>query len=64
MLAHPKAIAAIGRELNHRGLYPGNADFNGQSVPAWRGVPILPCNKIPVSKQGTSSVIAMRLGPV
>ncbi|MEU0247325.1 family 2B encapsulin nanocompartment shell protein [Streptomyces sp. NPDC006235] len=62
MLAHPKAIAAIGRELNHRGLYPGNADFNGQSVPAWRGVPILPCNKIPVSKQGTSSVIAMRLG--
>ncbi|MFR9673177.1 family 2B encapsulin nanocompartment shell protein [Streptomyces sp. TR06-5] len=62
MLAHPKAIAAIGRELNHRGLYPGNADFNGESVPAWRGVPILPCNKIPVTPQGTSSVIAMRLG--
>lgn len=62
MLAHPKAIAAIGRELNHRGLYPGNADFHGQSVPAWRGVPILPCNKIPVSSQGTSSIIAMRLG--
>ncbi|THA24084.1 cyclic nucleotide-binding domain-containing protein [Streptomyces sp. RKND-216] len=62
MLAHPKAIAAIGRELNHRGLYPGNAELNGESVPAWRGVPILPCNKIPVTPQGTSSVIAMRLG--
>ncbi|MGW8374786.1 family 2B encapsulin nanocompartment shell protein [Streptomyces sp. ODS28] len=62
MLAHPKAIAAIGREMNHRGLYPANADFDGQSVPAWRGVPILPCNKIPVTEQGTSSILAMRLG--
>ncbi|MEW2414259.1 family 2B encapsulin nanocompartment shell protein [Streptomyces sp. NPDC046866] len=61
-LAHPRTIAAIGRELNARGLYPDHVDVGGQSVPAWRGVPILPCNKIPISKENTSSVIAMRTG--
>ncbi|MEU7041307.1 family 2B encapsulin nanocompartment shell protein [Streptomyces varsoviensis] len=61
-LAHPKAIAAIGREFNARGLYPTHVDLGGQQVPAWRGVPILPCNKIPVSAEGTSSIIAMRTG--
>ncbi|WP_326688981.1 family 2B encapsulin nanocompartment shell protein [Streptomyces sp. NBC_01795] len=61
-LAHPKAIAAIAREFNARGLYPTHVDLGGQQVPAWRGVPILPCNKIPVSKEGTSSIFAMRTG--
>ncbi|MFF3687081.1 family 2B encapsulin nanocompartment shell protein [Streptomyces sp. NPDC002187] len=61
-LAHPRTIAAIGRELNARGIYPGNVDLDGQRVPAWRGVPILPCNKIPISKEGTSSILAMRTG--
>ncbi|MEU3772362.1 family 2B encapsulin nanocompartment shell protein [Streptomyces sp. NPDC032472] len=61
-LAHPRTIAAIGREFNARGLYPDHVDVGGQSVPAWRGVPILPCNKIPISKENTSSVIAMRTG--
>ncbi|WP_029391098.1 family 2B encapsulin nanocompartment shell protein [Streptomyces xiaopingdaonensis] len=61
-LAHPKAIAAIGREFNARGLYPNHVDLGGQQVPAWRGVPILPCNKIPVTEQNTSSVLVMRTG--
>jgi CRP-like cAMP-binding protein len=61
-LAHPRTIAAIGRGFNACGLYPDHVDLGGQSVPAWRGVPILPCNKIPISKQQTSSIIAMRLG--
>ncbi|QES46914.1 Crp/Fnr family transcriptional regulator [Streptomyces venezuelae] len=60
--AHPKTIAAIGRELNARGLYPDHVDLGGQQVPAWRGVPILPCNKIPISKENTSSILAMRTG--
>ncbi|MCJ0869550.1 family 2B encapsulin nanocompartment shell protein [Streptomyces sp. AP-93] len=60
--AHPKTIAAIGREFNARGLYPDHVDVGGQSVPAWRGVPILPCNKIPISKENTSSILAMRTG--
>ncbi|GAA1084941.1 family 2B encapsulin nanocompartment shell protein [Kitasatospora arboriphila] len=61
-LAHPKTIAAIGRELNSRGLYPDHVDLGGQKVPAWRGVPILPCNKIPITKEHTSSILVMRTG--
>jgi hypothetical protein len=62
MLAHPKAIAAFGRELNKRGLYPTPAIIGGREVPAWRGVPILPCNKIPITAASTTSIIAMRTG--
>lgn len=61
-LAHPKAIAAIGREFNARGLYPDHVDLGGQQVPAWRGVPILPCSKIPISKENTTSILVMRTG--
>jgi CRP-like cAMP-binding protein len=60
--AHPRTIAAIGREFNSRGLYPDHVDVGGQQVPAWRGVPILPCNKIPISKENTSSILVMRTG--
>jgi CRP-like cAMP-binding protein len=62
LLAHPRTIAAIGREFNARGLYPDHVDLGGQQVPAWRGVPILPCNKIPISAESTSSILAMRVG--
>ncbi|HJP77316.1 MAG TPA: family 2B encapsulin nanocompartment shell protein [Pseudonocardiaceae bacterium] len=61
-LAHPRTIAAFGQECSKRGLYPDNVDFNGQHVPAWRGVPVLPCNKIPVDDARTSSVLLMRTG--
>ncbi|WP_329492373.1 family 2B encapsulin nanocompartment shell protein [Kitasatospora sp. NBC_01246] len=62
LLAHPRAIAAIGRELNSRGLYPHHVDLGGQQVPAWRGVPILPCSKIPITKENTSSILVIRTG--
>ncbi|MET8779697.1 family 2B encapsulin nanocompartment shell protein [Nocardia sp. NPDC004654] len=61
-LAHPKAIAAFGRECTKRGIYPDPVDVDGHRVPAWRGVPIYPCGKIPVSENGTTSILAMRLG--
>ncbi|MGA4837771.1 family 2B encapsulin nanocompartment shell protein [Streptomyces sp. G45] len=61
-LAHPRTIAAIGRELNAHGVYPDHVDLGGQLVPAWRGVPILPCNKIPITRQNTSAILAMRTG--
>jgi hypothetical protein len=60
--AHPRAIAAFGRECTRRGIYPDTVDLNGHRIPAWRGVPILPCNKIPVTEQRTSSIIVMRTG--
>lgn len=61
-LAHPRTIAAFGREANRLGLYPASIDMNGVQVTAWRGVPIFPCNKIPVSKNRTSSILLMRTG--
>ncbi|MEU1309367.1 family 2B encapsulin nanocompartment shell protein [Streptomyces cinnamoneus] len=62
LLAHPRTIAAFGRECNSRGLYPKNIEVQGTAVRSWRGVPLLPCNKIPISETGTSSIIAMRTG--
>ncbi len=61
-LAHPKAIAAFGRECSARGVYPDSVDVGGNRIPAWRGVPIFPCNKIPVSRTKTSSILLMRTG--
>ncbi|WP_307870696.1 family 2B encapsulin nanocompartment shell protein [Saccharopolyspora endophytica] len=61
-LAHPRTIAAFGRECSKRGLYPQSIDLGGHQVPAWRGVPILPCDKLHVSDKRTSSVLLMRLG--
>ncbi|MGP3981669.1 family 2B encapsulin nanocompartment shell protein [Streptomyces sp. KR80] len=62
LLAHPSAIAAFGRECNRRGIYPTGVDFQGQHVRAWRGIPLLPCNKIPINGGRTSSILAMRTG--
>ncbi|WP_043268030.1 family 2B encapsulin nanocompartment shell protein [Streptomyces sp. CT34] len=62
LLAHPRTIAAIGREWNARGIYPANTEIDGTVVRAWRGIPLLPCNKIPVHPDQTSSIIAMRVG--
>ncbi|MFJ2864914.1 family 2B encapsulin nanocompartment shell protein [Kitasatospora sp. NPDC087314] len=61
-LAHPKAIAAFGRECSKRGLVPGTVEVEGRHVTAWRGVPVFPCNKIPVIGGSTTSIIAMRVG--
>lgn len=61
-LAHPRAISAFGRELNKRGLVPETIDMGGNRIPTWRGVPIFPCNKIPVTDARTTSIICMRTG--
>ncbi|WP_035954234.1 family 2B encapsulin nanocompartment shell protein [Parafrankia sp. EUN1f] len=62
LLAHPRAIAAFGRECTARGIYPATVLFHDQHVPAWRGVPLLPVNKIPVSGAGKTSILALRTG--
>ena len=61
-LAHPRTIAAFGRECNRRGIYPQNVDIDGHMVMSWRGVPIFPCNKIPITKTRTSSILILRTG--
>jgi CRP-like cAMP-binding protein len=62
ILAHPRAIAAFGQECSKRGIYPGSVDLNGNQIVSWRGIPILPCNKIPVSNTRTTSIMLMRVG--
>ncbi|WP_329237110.1 family 2B encapsulin nanocompartment shell protein [Streptomyces sp. NBC_00111] len=61
-LAHPRAIAAFGRECNKRGLTLDPVDVGGHRIPAWRGVPIYPCGKIPVTDARTTSILCMRTG--
>jgi hypothetical protein len=61
-LAHPRTIGAFGRECNNRGVYPQSIDMHGHMMPAWRGIPLLPCNKIPISETRTSSILLLRTG--
>ncbi|MBD2533191.1 cyclic nucleotide-binding domain-containing protein [Nostoc flagelliforme FACHB-838] len=61
-LAHPRTIAAFGRQCNALGLYPNPIPMGNSAIPAWRGIPIYPCNKIPVTKERTSSIMLMRVG--
>nr|WP_242527223.1 family 2B encapsulin nanocompartment shell protein [Ktedonosporobacter rubrisoli] len=60
--AHPRAIAAFGKECNHLGIHPQTVPVHGATVPAWRGIPIFPCNKIPVTKANSSSILLLRTG--
>jgi hypothetical protein len=62
LLAHPQAIAAFGRECTKRGVYPPTVELMGSHVTSWRGVPLLPCPKIPVTEGNTTSILAMRVG--
>ncbi len=61
-LAHPRAIAAFGRECNRQGVYPQSVNMNGHMMPAWRGIPVLPCSKIPVTETRTTSILLLRTG--
>ncbi|CRK56095.1 cAMP-binding proteins-catabolite gene activator and regulatory subunit of cAMP-dependent protein kinases [Alloactinosynnema sp. L-07] len=61
-LAHPRTIAAFGRECTKRGIYPTTTEVDGTPVMAWRGVPVLPCDKIPITNTNTSSILVMRTG--
>lgn len=61
-LANPRTVAAFGQECNRRGIYPESVEMQGRMVPTWRGIPILPCGKIPISESSTSSIMLMRVG--
>ena len=61
-LAHPRTIAAFSKQCNRLRIYPQNMEMDGTKVIAWRGVPILPCNKIPITKYQTSSILVLRTG--
>ncbi|MCX5205731.1 family 2B encapsulin nanocompartment shell protein [Streptomyces sp. NBC_00237] len=63
IFAHPKALTAFLREANRQGLtVDATQGDDGSRYLAWRGVPMYPCSKIPVSPTYTSSFIALRFG--
>lgn len=62
LLAHPRAIAAFNRECTRRHVMPETVEVEGKRAQAWRGVPLLPCNKIPISSTNTTSVLVLRTG--
>lgn len=62
LLAHPKAIAAFTRECTKRGVYPATTVIDETPITTWRGVPLFPSDKIPITDRGTTSILAMRTG--
>lgn len=60
-LAHPLAIAAFGRECTRRGVPPPTVSLFGSQFLTWRGIPLIPCDKIDVIKNKTS-ILLLRTG--
>jgi hypothetical protein len=62
-LAHPRAIAAFGRECTRRGVPPPTVTLFGTPFLTWRGVPLIPSDKIAVrSKDQKSKILLLRVG--
>lgn len=62
ILAHPRTLAAFGRECSRRGVYPPTIERDGARLQTWRGVPMFPCDKIPINPDRTSFMLFLRLG--
>ena len=61
-LAHPRAIAAFGRECTRRGVPPPTVTMFGSPFLTWRGLPLVPCDKLAVNDGGTTNILLLRTG--
>ncbi|MDR2740751.1 MAG: hypothetical protein LBB98_01145 [Treponema sp.] len=68
-LAHPRAIAAFERECTRRGVPPATVTLAGGTFIAWRGIPIIPTDKLfvdglknPKAKTGKTNILLVRTG--
>ncbi len=68
-LAHPRAIAAFGRECTRRGVPPVVVNLFGSPFISWRGIPIVPTDKLfvdglkkPKSQAGKTNILLVRTG--
>jgi len=61
-LAHPKTIAAFGREATRRGVPPVVVHLFGSPFITWRGVPLIPSSKLPIAEGDTTSILLLRVG--
>ncbi|HEY8118238.1 MAG TPA: family 2A encapsulin nanocompartment shell protein [Methylophilaceae bacterium] len=60
-LAHPQAIAAFGRECTRRGVPPPTISLFGSQFLTWRGLPLIPTDKLRVTK-GKTNILLLRVG--
>ncbi|MCC8996443.1 MAG: hypothetical protein LM517_05200 [Nitrosomonas sp.] len=60
-LAHPQAIAAFGRECTRRGVPPPTVSLFGSQFLTWRGVPLIPSDKLNVTG-GKTNILLLRTG--
>lgn len=61
-VANPKTIARLGHECTKRGVCIGAVEMLGSPFQTWRGIPIVPSNKIPFDKNGNTNMYLMRVG--
>jgi Phage capsid-like protein len=61
-LAHPRAIAAFGRECTHRGVPPPTVTMFGSPFLTWRGIPLVPSDKLKVDDAGKTNILLLRTG--
>jgi hypothetical protein len=60
-LAHPRAIAAFGRECTRRGVPPPTVNLFGSQFMTWRGIPLVPSDKLAIKGEKTS-ILLLRTG--
>jgi len=60
-LAHPRAIAAFGRECTRRGVPPPTVNLFGSSFLTWRGLPLVPTDKLYIDGN-KSDILLLRTG--
>lgn len=60
-LLHPLAIAAFGRECTRRGVPPPTISLFGSQFLTWRGIPLIPSDKVPIVK-GKTNILLIRTG--
>jgi Phage capsid-like protein len=62
-LAHPRAIAAFGRECTRRGVPPPTVTLFGNPFLTWRGIPLIPTDKLRVAgKAPKTRILLLRVG--
>ncbi len=60
-LTHPLGIAAFGRECTRRGVPPPTVSLFGSQFITWRGIPLIPSDKVPVA-DGKTKILLLRVG--
>src|SRR3984885_3680763 len=60
-LAHPRTIAAFGRECTRRGVPPPTVNIFGSPFLTWRGFPLVPSDKVAIKGEKTS-ILLLRTG--